>query len=276
MDINQIKSDLEKAKRQLAAAGSDDEKAFAQKKIDKLQAQLADAEKAGESKKNDEPAKPAKKRGRKKGSTKPDAKKSKPKARKYIEYKGVKYYEGTDEYCRLGKKMIEERKRKRAKTQGKYKTKSTSFKIGEDIADAVEKAIKSVPKSDIKEYPDKYVKRFRDLLKAGESFLSTFRAVLGEEYDNEEIKDSLDTVKALIDEIKGKVKTSFRKKMANGGEVGQTRSDYEEYLNELGTPNDDLESNGGRIPDSADYGTWLRRNDKIAFNVGYQEWIDNQ
>lgn len=41
--------------------------------------------------------------------------------------------------------------------------------------------------------------------------------------------------------------------------------EFEEYLNELGTPQADLESNGGRIPDSMPYGTWLRKNDSIAF-----------
>ena len=46
---------------------------------------------------------------------------------------------------------------------------------------------------------------------------------------------------------------------------------YEEYLNELGIPPQDLKSNGGRIPDHIPYGTWLRRNDSIAFWLGIQE-----
>ena len=50
-----------------------------------------------------------------------------------------------------------------------------------------------------------------------------------------------------------------------------TRKDYEEYLNALDTPFDDLKSNGGRISDSARYGSWLRRNDPVAFNVGYED-----
>lgn len=55
-----------------------------------------------------------------------------------------------------------------------------------------------------------------------------------------------------------------------------TKADYEEYLNELGIPEDDKRSNGGRIPDHCDYGGWLRRNDPIAFEVGYREWVSNQ
>ena len=50
-----------------------------------------------------------------------------------------------------------------------------------------------------------------------------------------------------------------------------TKKEYEEYLNEVETPEDDLKSNGGRIPDTSKYGTWLRKNDPIMFNVGYSE-----
>lgn len=52
----------------------------------------------------------------------------------------------------------------------------------------------------------------------------------------------------------------------------KTKKDYEEYLNEIGIPEDDKRSNGGRIPDNSNYGTWLRKNDPIAFQVGFNEW----
>lgn len=52
-----------------------------------------------------------------------------------------------------------------------------------------------------------------------------------------------------------------------------TEKDYEEYLNEIGTPQEDLKSEGGRIPNSAKYGTWTKKNDKIGFNTGYQEYV---
>ena len=51
-----------------------------------------------------------------------------------------------------------------------------------------------------------------------------------------------------------------------------TKRDYEEWLNELGAPEDDKKSNGGRVPDNCKYGSWLRRNDPIAFQVGFNEW----
>lgn len=52
-----------------------------------------------------------------------------------------------------------------------------------------------------------------------------------------------------------------------------TRKEYAEWLNELGVPEDDKQSNGGRIPDNAKYGEWTRRNDPVAFNVGFQEKV---
>lgn len=52
-----------------------------------------------------------------------------------------------------------------------------------------------------------------------------------------------------------------------------TRKDSENELNDIGTPPDDLKSNGGRISDKTKYGTWLRKNDPIAFNVYHNEQI---
>ena len=50
------------------------------------------------------------------------------------------------------------------------------------------------------------------------------------------------------------------------------RKDYVEWLNEVGTPRDDLTSEGGRVPDNAKYGEWVRKHDPIAFNVGFREF----
>lgn len=50
-----------------------------------------------------------------------------------------------------------------------------------------------------------------------------------------------------------------------------TKQEYQESLNELPIPFEDQKSNGGRIPDHAKLGDWMRRNDPIAFQVGFQE-----
>jgi len=44
-----------------------------------------------------------------------------------------------------------------------------------------------------------------------------------------------------------------------------------EYLDELGCPEDDKLSNNGRIPDFCKYGSWLYRNDPIAFTVSLHD-----
>ncbi len=51
-----------------------------------------------------------------------------------------------------------------------------------------------------------------------------------------------------------------------------SKNEYEKWLNELEVPFHDCKSNGGRIRDNAKYGSWIRRNDPIAFQVGYNEW----
>ena len=52
----------------------------------------------------------------------------------------------------------------------------------------------------------------------------------------------------------------------------KTQHNFEIELDEIGIPEDDKKSNGGRIPDSANYGAWLHMHDPIAFEVAYQDW----
>ena len=52
-----------------------------------------------------------------------------------------------------------------------------------------------------------------------------------------------------------------------------TKTDYQYFLNEIGIPEDEKQSNGGRCRDSTPYGWWLRKHDPVAFNAGYNEWI---
>lgn len=50
-----------------------------------------------------------------------------------------------------------------------------------------------------------------------------------------------------------------------------TQKQFVEYLNDIEIPEHDKKKNGGRIPRKAKYGSWLKKNDPIAFNVAYQE-----
>jgi hypothetical protein len=51
------------------------------------------------------------------------------------------------------------------------------------------------------------------------------------------------------------------------------KKDFEKYLNDnISIPEHDKKSNGSRISDNSKYGSWLRKNDPIAFEVGYHEY----
>jgi hypothetical protein len=50
-----------------------------------------------------------------------------------------------------------------------------------------------------------------------------------------------------------------------------TKKYYEDCLNELGIPVGCAKSDGGLVPDFAKYGSWVRRNDPIGFEVGFQD-----
>ena len=50
-----------------------------------------------------------------------------------------------------------------------------------------------------------------------------------------------------------------------------TKREHEDWLNEIEAPQDELRSNGGRMPDSSKYGSWMRKNDPIAFNASFYE-----
>ena len=54
----------------------------------------------------------------------------------------------------------------------------------------------------------------------------------------------------------------------------QSKKVYAEWLNDLGCPEHDHPENDGRVPWKMvdKYGDWLRRNDPIAFEVGFGEW----
>lgn len=62
---------------------------------------------------------------------------------------------------------------------------------------------------------------------------------------------------------------------AKGGKIKKNKGDYEKYLNDLGTPKTDHPDHGGRVSRSMvnKYGTWLRKNDPAAFEVGYNEYV---
>lgn len=52
-----------------------------------------------------------------------------------------------------------------------------------------------------------------------------------------------------------------------------TKTDFQYFLNEVGTPENELRSNGGVVPDDSKWGRWLRVRDPIRFNVEFNDWV---
>jgi hypothetical protein len=54
----------------------------------------------------------------------------------------------------------------------------------------------------------------------------------------------------------------------------KTKKAYEDYCNEIECPELDHPKNNGRVSWLMvnKYGTWLRKNDPVEFEIGYNEW----
>lgn len=195
MNITELKEALKKAERQLAAAGDASEKDFAQKKIDKLKTQISDAEKS-----ESEPSKKKAKAPRKPREAKPK------KAAVSITYNGKTYNSNDPDFCKIAKKQLAERLAARKKNEGKFKTKSVSTKIGDDIADAVSKALHNIETADIKNNPKQYFAKFTHLSKAANSFFSAIREILGDDYNKDQIRKPLEAIERDIKQLTEKYK----------------------------------------------------------------------
>ena len=78
---------------------------------------------------------------------------------------------------------------------------------------------------------------------------------------------------SLTDEEENELIKYFNE-YADGGSLKKTKEKYVELLNEIGVPEYDHPEHGGRVPYKYldKYGVWLRKNDPIAFRVGYSDW----
>jgi len=51
-----------------------------------------------------------------------------------------------------------------------------------------------------------------------------------------------------------------------------TNAEYERKLNDQGVPKSKRQSNGGRIPDDCNYGSWLRKHKPEVFKKRFTKW----
>lgn len=181
-------------------------KAKMRDKLSALEKELAEAkaEKPAEEKK---PAAQKKEPAKKKPSGKAHAKK--PTTEKTVVIGGKQYVKDSPEHCAALADMWEKR-RSQAKKNAKKATKTGVFEnITDKVGATVEKAIRASikeNKKEIKKDPDKHIKQFVELKKAGRLFLIQFRSVLGSKYKSSELDDFEKRMNEMINSLKKSAK----------------------------------------------------------------------
>ncbi len=228
---DEIKVALEKAQKQLALAekmnAPQAAKDLATRKIADFTKQLEDADKIVEKKvepkksaipvkkekavvKPSVPVKKAAKTVKASAPVKKVEKEVKPtkekKEKKFVTIDGVKYYEDTKEFCEAIGIAWDKRLVSMKKANKKYKTKSISELIGGDIASVVVKTIENVSEDLIAKNPKLYFAKFEKLEVSANVFSKSLKDLLGDDYDNSEIKSELEDIEKAIDKIKNKFK----------------------------------------------------------------------
>lgn len=238
--VDEIKADLEKAKKQLETAKKMNAPQAAidtaNGKISKLEKELEEAEKAPpvdekKDEKKDEPKAKAKptvkkkkekpapakkekgKRGRKKHTKEQKAEKRREKAAKKVEktvtINGKTYTEKDKEFCDKLLQKWHGRKLAMKKAGKKFKTKSISSKVAGDVADAVLKTFKFVEteqRDKIVKNPSIYVTKFERADAKATQFVNSLKDLLGEDYKSTQVKKELDEIEKAIKAFVAKFK----------------------------------------------------------------------
>lgn len=240
--VDEIKADLEKAKKQLETAKKMNAPQAAidtaNSKISKLEKELEEAEKApaddkkdekkdetpekkekgksGRKKKSEKPApvkKAKSKRGRKPLSKEEKSAKRKAKSEKKVEktvtINGKTYTEKDKEFCDKLLQKWHGRKLAMKKAGKKFKTKSISSKVAGDVADAVLKTFKFVEteqRDKIVKNPNIYVTKFERADAKATQFVNSLKDLLGEDYKSTQVKKELDEIEKAIKAFVAKFK----------------------------------------------------------------------
>ena len=232
-----LRDDIETIKFLSGDFSKDDSDAM---QLDALVYEQAKSFVKSDEKKPDEPSPSKGKRGRPKGSVKSapkkkgkrgrPAKQEKAPAKPKVKYKTEPKSDGSVPDCDELLKRWRERRQKAKDMGKKRRTKPVFTKISEGVVSAVEKAIKNVPKADIKAQPVRTVKKFEVLRDAADKFLKAFKSVLGEDYIKTEAEKELSDLEGLISTLQEK----YVKKYGDGGMMNAEGGniDYDE-INEL-------------------------------------------
>lgn len=110
----------------------------------------------------------------------------------------------TVEDCEELIKKFKSDRNKSRRSSKKSRSRSTSTRVAANIAQGIETAIDSIPAAEIAESPRAAISKMERLKKAGQEFLESFKAVLGDEYSQIDIKKAMKEVQELIDGLEKK------------------------------------------------------------------------
>ncbi len=208
-NIDDLKAEVSKYEKRLKVAKEPDEISFAEKKLKSAKETLESAlEKEKVSKKTpvkvEKKAKAVKKTSDKVSVVK--VKKDKPvKSLRTIVHEGKTYTEKDKKFCEILLDQFAKRRLAQKVANKKHKTTSVSSKIGRDVALAMSAVIDNVPMEKIKKNPKEFFNKVKNVEKAGNDFIQALRAILGSDYDREDIKAELAPIKELVDKIKSRL-----------------------------------------------------------------------
>ncbi len=218
--IKKIQDEIEEYQLLLDDSSSDEmTKQLSKDEIASLKEQLKDMEMSDEDT-DEDTDKPKGKRGRPKKDKSsvavPKKKGKRGRPKKVVKVKVVKpkkqvepKEDGGEPDCDELLKRWNERRAKAKTSNKKRKTKPVFRKIASDVVDSVEKAIKNVPKTELKEKPKQILKKFDTLRASAEQFLKAFRGVLGDDYKTSDAEKELKDLEVLIKGIQKKYSVKY-------------------------------------------------------------------
>ena len=218
--IKKIQDEIEEYQLLLDDSSSDEmTKQLAKDEIASLKEQLKNMEMSDEDT-DEDTDKPKGKRGRPKKDKSsvavPKKKGKRGRPKKVVKVKVVKpkkqvepKEDGGEPDCDELLKRWTERRAKAKTSNKKRKTKPVFRKIASDVVDSVEKAIKNVPKTELKEKPKQILKKFDTLRASAEQFLKAFRGVLGDDYKTSDAEKELKDLEVLIKGIQKKYSVKY-------------------------------------------------------------------
>ena len=184
---------------------------------------------------------PKKEEPKKETPKKSDSKKSKKKGTrkltsKTVEVDGKEYSVDSKEFCDVLVDKYKQRRDNAKKAAKKRKTTSVMQSITTKVDKGITQAIKAGlrdRKDEIGKNPSKFFKKAEKLEKSTKTFLEDLKDVMGGEFEQKEVTDTVKSISDSIDTLKAKFnKKTTPKKHKEGGDVGQNsevKSELEKF-----------------------------------------------